>query len=52
VPRFLLGTRDAHGVYLRLGFEPLRVPDVYLELDVRPNRPEPGDVRPPRPARS
>ena len=44
VPRFLLGTRDAHGVYERLGFEPLRVPEVYLELDLRSTRPTPGDV--------
>jgi GNAT superfamily N-acetyltransferase len=44
VPRFLLGTRDAHGVYAKLGFEPLRVPDVYMELDLRSTRPQPGDV--------
>ncbi len=45
VPRFLLGTRDAHGVYAKLGFEPLRVPDIYMELDLRATRPNPGDVR-------
>ncbi|MCW2529325.1 MAG: histone acetyltransferase and related acetyltransferase [Pseudonocardiales bacterium] len=45
VPRFLLGTRDAHQVYERLGFEPLRVPSVYLELDERTTRPTADDVR-------
>jgi GNAT superfamily N-acetyltransferase len=45
VPRFLLGTRDAHQVYERLGFEPLRVPSIYLELDERTNRPSADDVR-------
>ena len=44
MPRFLLGTRDAHGVYERLGFEALRVPQVYMEIDNRPNRPQPHDV--------
>ncbi|MEO6702733.1 MAG: GNAT family N-acetyltransferase, partial [Jatrophihabitantaceae bacterium] len=39
VPRFMLGTRDAHGVYARLGFTPLRVPEVYMELDERSTRP-------------
>ena len=51
VPRFLLGTRDAHAVYAKLGFEPLRVADVYMELDLRADRPRPQDVRtfePPR----
>ena len=28
VPRFLLATRDAHGVYERLGFRSLLVPDI------------------------
>ncbi len=45
VPRFLLGTRDAHGVYARLGFEPLRVPEIYMEIDERPTRPSRTDVR-------
>jgi GNAT superfamily N-acetyltransferase len=44
VPRFLLGTRDAHGVYERTGFTPLRVPAVWMELDIRATRPEPEDV--------
>ena len=43
VPRFMLATRDAHEVYRRLGFEPLQVPAIYLEVDDRPNRPRPGD---------
>lgn len=45
VPRFLLGTRDAHQVYERLGFEPLRVPSIYLELDERADRPSAADVQ-------
>lgn len=50
VPRFLLATRDAHGVYRPLGFEPLRIPELYLEIDTRPTRPSAADVahlRPP-----
>jgi GNAT superfamily N-acetyltransferase len=45
VPRFLLGTRDAHELYRRIGFESLRVPEVYMELDLRANRPRRQDVR-------
>jgi GNAT superfamily N-acetyltransferase len=45
VPRFVLATRDAHGVYAALGFEPLRVPATWMEIDTRPGRPDPGDVR-------
>ncbi len=45
VPRLVLTTRDAHGVYERIGFEPLRVPATWMEIDVRRNRPSPGDVR-------
>jgi GNAT superfamily N-acetyltransferase len=48
VPRFVLATRDAHGVYSRLGFEPLRVPEIWMEIDLRPNRPTPGSVSPPQ----
>jgi len=47
VPRFLLGTRDAHGVYERVGFTPLRIPAVWIELDLRANRPDLEDVSPP-----
>lgn len=45
VKRFLLGTRDAHEVYRKLGFEPPRVPEVLMEIDVRPTRPSSDDVR-------
>lgn len=44
VPRFVLGTRDAHGVYERVGFGPLRVVDVWMEIDERRNRPNAEDV--------
>jgi GNAT superfamily N-acetyltransferase len=46
VPRFLLGTRDAHGVYARIGFAPPLVPEVYMELDTRPTRPTRANVDP------
>lgn len=45
IARLLLATRDAHGVYARLGFEALRVPATWMEIDTRPSRPDPGDVR-------
>jgi GNAT superfamily N-acetyltransferase len=48
VPRFVLATRDAHGVYERIGFAPLRVPATWMEIDTRATRPSPEDVRPPR----
>lgn len=44
VPRLVLTTRDAHGVYERVGFGPLRVPATWMEIDTRRNRPDPGDV--------
>lgn len=44
VPRIALTTRDAHGVYERVGFAPLRVPATWMEIDVRPNRPDPDQV--------
>lgn len=44
VPRFVLATRDAHGVYAALGFGPLRVPQTWMEIDLRVNRPDPSDV--------
>ena len=44
VHRFLLATRDAHGVYERLGFTPLQVPAVWMERDERALRPRPGDA--------
>jgi GNAT superfamily N-acetyltransferase len=45
VLRFLLGTRDAHEVYARAGFSAPLVPQVYMELDERPTRPTPEQVR-------
>ena len=30
--RWMLGTRDAHGVYAPLGFGPLKTPDRYMEI--------------------
>ena len=44
VPRLVLTTRDAHAVYNRVGFAPVRVPATWMEIDVRRNRPDPGDV--------
>jgi GNAT superfamily N-acetyltransferase len=44
VPRFVLATRDAHGVYAALGFEPLRVPEMWMEFDTRSRRPAVSDV--------
>ncbi|WP_130493815.1 GNAT family N-acetyltransferase [Motilibacter rhizosphaerae] len=38
VQRFLLGTRDAHEVYARVGFEPLAGPQRFMEIDDRPTR--------------
>ncbi|MDT4939305.1 MAG: hypothetical protein QOG80_2976 [Pseudonocardiales bacterium] len=45
VPRFALGTRDAHGVYERVGFTPLRLPETWMEIDDRSSRPERADVK-------
>jgi GNAT superfamily N-acetyltransferase len=33
IPQVLLATRDAHAVYLRAGFRPLRRPERWLEID-------------------
>jgi GNAT superfamily N-acetyltransferase len=41
--RFLLGTRDAHGLYTRFGFKPLADPTRFLEI----HRPIPYGVPPP-----
>lgn len=38
VHRLLLGTRDAHEVYRRAGFAPLAHPEVFMEIDRRPQR--------------
>jgi hypothetical protein len=34
VPRILLSTIGAHGVYRRVGFGPLRWPERWMELDI------------------
>lgn len=39
VPRFTLATRDAHGVYERVGFAALRKPQLWMEIDRRRTRP-------------
>lgn len=44
VPRLVLTTRDAHAVYASVGFVPLRVPQTWMEIDVRATRPDPSDV--------
>jgi len=36
VPRIVLATMDAHGVYAKVGFAPLVNPDRYMEIDRRP----------------
>lgn len=41
VPRFVLATRDAHDVYAAVGFEPVRYPSFWMELDTRADRPTP-----------
>lgn len=35
VNRFLLATKDAHGVYAKIGFEPLANPTRFMEIDRR-----------------
>lgn len=35
IPRLVLATKDAHGVYEALGFVPLARPERYLEIDKR-----------------
>jgi GNAT superfamily N-acetyltransferase len=45
VMRIVLATRDAHGVYEQVGFAPLRIPQTWMEIDMRPTRPDPRDVR-------
>jgi GNAT superfamily N-acetyltransferase len=32
--RWMLGTRDAHGVYAKVGFRPLRHPEIFMEIHV------------------
>jgi GNAT superfamily N-acetyltransferase len=45
VSRTVLATRDAHGVYERVGFTALRYPQFWMEIDRRRNRPRPLDER-------
>ena len=35
IPRLVLATKDAHGVYQALGFAPLARPERYMEIDKR-----------------
>jgi GNAT superfamily N-acetyltransferase len=46
VTRFLLATRDAHRVYANIGFTAPAVPEIYMELDLRSNRPTRDNVDP------
>ena len=41
--RVVLATADAHGVYAKAGFAPLRRPERWMEVDLDPS-PYPGDV--------
>jgi GNAT superfamily N-acetyltransferase len=50
VPRFVLTTRDAHGVYSSLGFAALRVPETWMEIDLRATRPNASHVKLDRPS--
>jgi GNAT superfamily N-acetyltransferase len=36
IPRLLLGTRDAHGLYAKFGFTPLSYPNRAMERLTRP----------------
>ena len=45
VPRFVLATRDAHTVYEAAGFEPVRYPSFWMELDLRADRPTAAQAR-------
>jgi GNAT superfamily N-acetyltransferase len=36
VPRTVLGTLDAHGVYAKAGFVPVAHPERWMEIDTRP----------------
>jgi GNAT superfamily N-acetyltransferase len=38
VPRQVLATMDAHGVYTKVGFAPVRYPERWMEIDDRPYR--------------
>ncbi|HEY3633265.1 MAG TPA: GNAT family N-acetyltransferase [Jatrophihabitantaceae bacterium] len=43
VGRTMLATRDAHGVYERVGFRAPRNPEFWMEIDRRRSRPRPLD---------
>ncbi|MDT4945557.1 MAG: hypothetical protein QOH14_2290 [Pseudonocardiales bacterium] len=43
-----LATRDAHGVYERVGFSGLSIPEIWMEIDRRATRPSRDDVSLPR----
>jgi GNAT superfamily N-acetyltransferase len=38
IKRIILATRDAHDVYSRVGFEPLKNSERWMEIDQRPQR--------------
>lgn len=40
IKRIILATRDAHEVYARVGFEPLKSPDRWMAIDRRPQATE------------
>jgi GNAT superfamily N-acetyltransferase len=42
MPRWMLGTKDAHGLYAGFGYEPLAHPDRMMAIDRRP--PQPADT--------
>lgn len=39
IRRFVLTTKDAHGVYEKVGFRSLELPGLFMEIDERPTRP-------------
>lgn len=39
--RFMLGTRDAHGLYAQFGFEPIKYPERFMEI-ANPNPYQPS----------
>jgi GNAT superfamily N-acetyltransferase len=41
--RFLLGTRDAHGLYARLGFTAIAKPEIWMEISQLDIYTSPGD---------
>jgi GNAT superfamily N-acetyltransferase len=44
--RFMLGTRDAHGLYAQFGFEPVKYPERFMEIaKPLPNKTIDGNAR-------